>query len=45
MGESISFAIGSVGNDDDDSENVVKKLSLRPSKLYRVYLDFIYVQK
>ena len=31
---------GSLGNnDDDDSENITKKIILRPFKLYRVYLE------
>ena len=28
--------------DDDDSENVTKKMNLRPFKLYRVYLEPLY---
>ena len=31
--------IGTLSNDDDDgSENITKKMNLRPFKLYRVYL-------
>ena len=26
-------------NDDDGSENITKKMNLRPFKLYRVYLE------
>ena len=31
---------GGLGNNDDDgSENITKKINLRPFKLYRVYLE------
>ena len=39
-GKGGSISIGSLTNDDDDgSENVAKKINLRPFKLYRVYVD------
>ena len=39
-GKGGSISIGSLTNDDDDgSENVAKKMNLRPFKLYRVYVD------
>ena len=35
-----SVIIGTLSNDDDDgSENITKKMSLGPFKLYRVYLE------
>ena len=40
-GKGGSISIGSLSNDDDDdgSENVAKKINLRPFKLCRVYVD------
>ena len=29
-------------NDEDGSENITKKMNLRPFKLYRVYLEPLY---
>ena len=38
--DSFSDPVGTLSNDDDDgSENVVKKMNLRSLKLNRVYLD------
>ena len=36
----MMMMIVTVSNDDDDcSENITKKINLRPFKLYRVYLE------
>ena len=37
-------SLGTLSRDDDDgSENITKKMNLRPSKLYRVYVgDFFW---
>ena len=36
----MMMMIGTLSNDDDDgSENITKKMNLRPFKLYRVHLE------
>ena len=37
---SRSLLLGTLSNNDDDgSENITKKVNLRPFKLYRLYLE------
>ena len=44
-GAELCYKLASLNNHDEDgSENVAKKINLRPFKLHRVYLDALNCQ-